>query len=130
MVCLDTTFLADIQRRSPQALRKMDEMERRGEFYSTTVVTAAELFRGAHRRSPVQMTNVEELLRDLVVWEMNMIAARQYGVLSDALRKQGLEVGALDLLIASIALAHGETRIVTRNVKDFERIPGIEVVGY
>ncbi len=35
-----------------------------------------------------------------------------------------------DILIASIALSFGENRIVTRNIKHFERIDEIEVVSY
>lgn len=35
-----------------------------------------------------------------------------------------------DILIASIAISFGETKIVTRNVEHFSRIPEIEVISY
>lgn len=36
----------------------------------------------------------------------------------------------MDGMVAAIAMTHGCTVIVTRNVKHFERIEGIEVEGY
>ena len=41
-----------------------------------------------------------------------------------ALRSQGVRVGAQNLRIAATALAHGFT-LVTRNRRDFERVPGL-----
>jgi tRNA(fMet)-specific endonuclease VapC len=42
----------------------------------------------------------------------------------DLLRRQRLKVGTMDLRIAATALHHQLT-IVTRNLKDFQRIPGL-----
>jgi tRNA(fMet)-specific endonuclease VapC len=44
----------------------------------------------------------------------------------EALRKQKLNVGANDLRIAAIALEHGAV-VVTRNVRDFGRVPNLAV---
>jgi predicted nucleic acid-binding protein len=35
-----------------------------------------------------------------------------------------------DLLIASVALSHGEHEVLTRNEKDFGRVPGVQVRSY
>jgi tRNA(fMet)-specific endonuclease VapC len=42
------------------------------------------------------------------------------------LRSQRVRVGAQDLRIAATALAHGLT-LVTRNRRDFERVPGLPI---
>jgi tRNA(fMet)-specific endonuclease VapC len=42
----------------------------------------------------------------------------------ERLRAMKLGVGAMDLRIAAIALEHGAT-VVTRNTRDFQRIPGL-----
>lgn len=42
------------------------------------------------------------------------------------LERQGQPIGPLDNLIAGTALAHGAT-LVTRNIKEFGRIKGLEV---
>ncbi len=41
------------------------------------------------------------------------------------LRALRLNVGAMDLRLAAVALEHGLT-VVTRNVRDFQRIPGVQ----
>lgn len=66
----------------------------------------------------------------MVCLDTSFLVAQIYGRLSATLQRQGRPVGERDLFIAATALSYGESRIVTRNVKDFERIPGIEVVTY
>ncbi len=48
---LDTTFLVDLQRKDPAALATLEELASQGERLATTVVTAAELYRGAFAHS-------------------------------------------------------------------------------
>ena len=45
------------------------------------------------------------------------------------LRRQGVRVGTLDLRIASIAIANDAT-LLTRNLKDFTRVPGLRVENW
>ncbi len=132
MVCLDTTFLADLLRDRSEARRKLDELDRVGEAYATTVISIGELVRGAwaHSQPTRQIARVGRLVQEIVVWDVNLAAAYHYGQLKAELQSRGQPVGDRDLLIAATALAYGESRIVTRNAKDFERIPGIEVVTY
>ncbi|MEM3207873.1 MAG: type II toxin-antitoxin system VapC family toxin, partial [Halobacteria archaeon] len=94
-------------------------------------VNAAELYEGAWRssRALAQVGELDRMLQGVVILEMTLVAAREFGRLKTDLQRQGTSVGDWDLLIASIALACGESRVVTRNAKDFERIPGIEVVS-
>ncbi len=44
-----------------------------------------------------------------------------------ALRTMGQSIGAADLLIAATALANGHN-VLTPNVREFERVPGLRVV--
>jgi tRNA(fMet)-specific endonuclease VapC len=43
------------------------------------------------------------------------------------LRSQRLNIGAMDLRIAAIALEEPETTLVSRNLRDFQRVPGLRV---
>jgi tRNA(fMet)-specific endonuclease VapC len=48
------------------------------------------------------------------------------GRLRVELRRQGINVAALDLLIAAVALLYDLT-LVTNNTKDFQNIPGLRL---
>lgn len=132
MVCLDTTFLTDYSRGKAEAHGKLRELRETGERIFTTVVTLGEMYTGGwlHAHAEKEIRRLDELFEGFVVVEMNAASAREYGRLKALLRRRGVDVGERDLFIASIALAYGESRIATRNAKDFERIPGIEVVSY
>lgn len=56
-------------------------------------------------------------------------AATRYGELRAVLRREGTPIGPNDMLIAAIALVHRAT-VVTRNVKEFERVPDLSVVRW
>ena len=45
------------------------------------------------------------------------------------LEKNGNHIGTFDELIAAIALYNG-AKVLTRNVKDFSRVPNLEVIPY
>ncbi|MBI4362028.1 MAG: type II toxin-antitoxin system VapC family toxin [Euryarchaeota archaeon] len=132
MVCLDTTFLVDLGRGRQGAVRKMRELVAGRERVVTTMVNMVEFYEGAwaHARAQEKVAEVEGVLEGLVVLDLNLIAAKEFGRLKRDLQRKGEAVGDWDLLIATIALAYGERLILTSNVKDFERIPGIQVVAY
>lgn len=47
----------------------------------------------------------------------------------EELRTQRLGIKAMDLRIAAIVLEHGAT-LITRNVRDFKRVPGLTVENW
>lgn len=56
-------------------------------------------------------------------------AAHLYGRIRATLQKRGTPIGAMDLLIASHAL-WAETTLVTENVKEFRRVPGLKIENW
>src|SRR5688572_26166194 len=56
------------------------------------------------------------------VLDFDAVAAQQF----DQLRAQRIRLGTMDLRIASIALANN-MRVVSRNLRDFQRVPGLTV---
>jgi len=66
---------------------------------------------------------LERILSDFSRAQVLPYAAAAVDVFKE-LRKQRIRIGTMDLRIASIALASGMT-VLTRNVVDFEKIPGL-----
>ena len=56
-------------------------------------------------------------------------AAAHYGSVRAQLKREGRPIGANDLMIASIALA-ANAELVTRNLEEFQRVPGLDVSSW
>ena len=132
MVCLDTTFFADLFRKNPAAEKKLCELANETQTVSTTVMTIAELYYGAFKSKNLtdEMKNVSSVLNTFLILEMNPEGARMFGEILSTLEKKGQTIPDRDILIGAISLSKGETTIVTRNAKDFARIPGLKVITY
>jgi tRNA(fMet)-specific endonuclease VapC len=66
------------------------------------------------------------LLYEVATIEFNNDCAKECGRLRAELRRQGISVAAMDLLIASVAVSFDLT-LVTHNTKDFQNIPGLRL---
>lgn len=132
MVCCDTTFIVDLIRKEACAINKLRELMESKEKLFITVITVAELYYGAHRSKNVEeeLSKVDEIIRYFLILEMNESSAKEYGSMRAFLEKEGINIPERDLLIAAISRSHGERVILTRNKKDFERIPNITVAVY
>ena len=132
MVCLDTTFLADLIRKSLEANKKMDSLVKQGDTLSTTVINCAELFYGAYKSNNVdkEKANMKLVLSRFIVFEMDEVSAERFVEILSKLEKQGQKIADRDVMIAAIAMSKGENRVVTRNKKDFEKIPQLIVETY
>lgn len=91
-------------------------------------VVKAELLHGA-RRSVHVARNLERLAAffgAMTSLPFDDDAAEQYGIIRAQLEAAGTPLGANDLLIASIAQSHDAT-VLTRNLNEFRRVPGLRV---
>lgn len=96
-----------------------------------SVVTAGELLTWARRanapRSRAQ--GVHDLLAASSVIGIDFPVADKFGELRANLLDQGVTVGGMDLLNASVALVRNLT-MVTHNTRDFIHIPGLSMVDW
>jgi tRNA(fMet)-specific endonuclease VapC len=131
MVCLETDFLIALIRKDPNAVAKLRKLVESGERLATTPINAAELFKGAYRSKNVDenLKKVRGILSRLDLLDFNLTASDIYGQITSELERRVESIGEVNTLIASIALAHNE-RIVTRNVKYFSRVKGLEVESW
>jgi tRNA(fMet)-specific endonuclease VapC len=126
MPCLDTDFLIAYLQNDADTLKKLEQMQGAA---CTTVINVFELYKGVYRSKEKQkeVLKVKELIDSLELLALDHESARMAGQL-DATMKSNT-VGESDLLIATIALANGES-IITRNVKHFERVPNLKVESW
>lgn len=124
-VVVDTDVLVDLLHKREPSSSFLAELRAQGETLATTSVNAGELWRGA--RTPAAREAVGKLLTALHDVPYGPRAARRFGEIMDALDRAGNPIGNTDGMIAACALESGG-RIVTRNAKEFQRVPGLAVL--
>lgn len=135
MIHCDAAFLIDLQRewtheKPGPAFEFMEELDE-GEILAVSVFAVAEVRLGAElvRRPDRAHKEIDEVLSGLlVVYPTDAFAAR-YAREAAALNRSGSKIPTMDLLISTAALLD-EAPLVTRNVKDFSRVPGLRVLTY
>lgn len=96
-----------------------------------SVPVVAELRAGAElsRRPLREHEELDRLLSGLLVTYPDDRFPTLYGRLLAAIHRSRRSVATMDLLIATAALLD-DAPLVTRNVKDFSRVPGLRVLPY
>ncbi|MEW6572136.1 MAG: type II toxin-antitoxin system VapC family toxin [Bacillota bacterium] len=100
----------------------------RKEGLTISIISVAELYEGVYRASdpPSREQGLLKFLETLTVLEVDHDLARTFGRLRAELRKQGLTVADMDLLIGSTAIFHNLV-LLTDNRRHYEKIPGIQL---
>jgi predicted nucleic acid-binding protein len=130
-IYLDTTFLIDLLRDLPEAVKKAGELKEARSDLSTTSVNAFEAYIGAIRSgNPRRLAPLEALLGDLRILLLGKAEAEASASIMVDLMKEGKPVEMRDALIAGSMLENNYNSIVTRDVDHFSRIPKLEVVSY
>ena len=115
-----------LKKRASSARKRVDSLEP-AEILTCSIVKA-ELWRGALKYDdPGQrMAHVNAALSPYRSLPFDDAAARHYADIRHHLESRGESIGPNDLKIAAICLAHDLT-IVTGNVREFRRVPGLQV---
>ena len=123
---LDTNAVSQLVRKPDGDLARRVAALEQGSF-AISVIVAAELRYGAHRRGSARLTRqLEAVLSALDVRPLEEPADRHYGAIRADLERSGRPIGYNDLLIAAHARALGAT-LVTNNVGEFGRVPSLAV---
>jgi tRNA(fMet)-specific endonuclease VapC len=135
MLVLDTDHVSEYQKgNSPEALSLKARLQSTTEPIATTIITVEEIMRGwmadlRRMSSPRQQirpyARLRLLFRFFATWNVldwDEASARQF----ESIKAQKVRVGTMDLKVASICLAN-ESTLLTRNVRDFERVPGLRI---
>lgn len=137
MVVLDTNHVSELTFRTTAGLRLLRRLDEAKTDAAVTAVTVEESLRGwlaeirRHTEPRSQIPAYQRLTRQVEIFASWLVlpwdadAATRFESLS-ALRQK---IGAQDLKIACICLAHGAT-LLTRNTSDFTRIPELRVENW
>jgi tRNA(fMet)-specific endonuclease VapC len=130
---LDTDHISLFQRGNSTVIRKIQSIAR--SEIAVTIVSYEEQIRGWLKIVSRSSSDFDQLTfgygklnetldfyRTKTVLDFNAAAATQF----QQLLRQKIRTGTQDLRIASIALAVGGT-VVTRNQRDFQRVPGLSI---
>ncbi|MSO61030.1 MAG: type II toxin-antitoxin system VapC family toxin [Acidobacteria bacterium] len=135
MIHLDTSFLIDLHRETvsgrPGGALDLIESLNPNELLGVSVHVACELRAGAElsRQALREHEALDELMSGLHVVYPDDRFASHYARLLAATTRGSKPVAAMDLLIATAATL-GDAPLVTRNVKDFSRVPGLRLLKY
>ena len=101
------------------------------EWITISSITLAELEVGVAKsaRPAEQRRQVDEFLGEVTVLDFDRKAALHYGEIRADLERRGRTIGPLDLLIAAHARSLAAT-IVTANLREFKRVPGLKCLAW
>lgn len=132
---LDTNVISEPLQANPDArvMQWLDGLDASACYI--TVITAAELFAGAERLPPGRKRTGLERSIDVIVSDkfagrvlpFDLPAARNWGIITERLRRGGLNGMQQDVMIAAIALATGNS-VATRDTRPFVAA-GLDVVN-
>ena len=134
MLILDTDHFSELVRETMFGLRLRQRLEATKSEIAITIITLDEQARGwlslikqSKRREQIIDTyaKLQELFEIAARWQVlpwNDVAAS----VSEATLRRKLRLGTMDLRIAAITIANGG-RLLSRNLKDFRRIDGLDV---
>jgi tRNA(fMet)-specific endonuclease VapC len=125
---LDTNIVSEMIRNP--AGRAAVRARALAESVCISVIVASELRYGcAKKGSPQLLRRVEEFLSEVPVLPFDVPADNDYGGIRAELEAAGRPIGSNDLLIAAHARALAAT-VVTANVSEFGRVPGLNVENW
>jgi tRNA(fMet)-specific endonuclease VapC len=126
---VDTSILIQAERRglSPRHLG-IDP----GEDVAMSSLTVSELLFGLHKaqtaaRREGRQAFIDMAVESIQVLPFDLVAAEIHARIWATLESLGQRIGPHDTIIAATALAHNRA-ILTANVREFSRVPGLEVV--
>ena len=130
MIMLDTNICIYILKKHPVYI---EEKFKTIETVHISSIVYAELQYGieygSKRLRAAREKQLNQFLALLTIHDWDKRAAEQYGKINAFLRKKGMMIGNMDMLIAAHALSLKAT-LVTNNGREFQRIPDLMVENW
>jgi len=122
---LDTNILSYFLRGQAKVVSKLDEYGQFYDFLTFSLLTYYEIKAGlTYRDSTRVLTQFEEIARESEILLLSLATMDIASNIYTDLRRRGLLIAPMDLLIAASAIEHGYT-LITANVRHFQNIQGL-----
>lgn len=131
MVCLDTSILIDFLKGNSKAIKVIQKYEEQGHTIAVATPTIIEIVRGLKSKysTPRERTLVYDFIESINSLDLDKNSAVVAGKVEMELADAGMKMDLTDIMIGSIALMNQEV-LLTKNIKHFSRIKGLEVETY
>ena len=127
-VCLDSTWIYDFLKGKQNAIAALDAVKS-SHSLATTSINAYEIIYGLLRKNEMEkLVAVMQFFKSIRMLDFDLIAADKAAQIGITLEKKGKTINEFDILVAGAMLTNGCHKIITENVKDFEKIGGITVL--
>ncbi len=127
---LDTTAIIDILRGDPLIIAKIKNLDKENTPVYFTSISVFEIWQGVKDTTDnKKREEISLLLESIANFTFDVSAAKEAGSIHASLRRSGQIIDPEDSMIAGIAKIRKE-KILTRNLKHFQRIQNLMVEGY
>jgi len=135
MIVLDTTACIDYLNGNEKIKETLSTIE---ELLHITSITVYEINIGLERtKRKISSKRYNELYKiwtefisGMEIFSLGFKEAEKAAEIYDSLESKGLRIDDNDILIIGIMVSNGIKKILTKNVKHFEKIQGIEIIEY
>jgi predicted nucleic acid-binding protein len=130
MIGLDTNAIIESFRKNPEFIKLIESLN---EDISSTIINYQEIMFGIdseNKRYGDEKKFFDSFFNDINLFLIDKDSCVKSTEILWGLRKKGIDIGKWDCMIAGIFLANGVNKIITRNKKHFENIPGLKVISY
>ncbi len=124
---VDTDWIVDTLHGQPPATQTLVDLAPQG--LAVSLISYGELYEGAYyaRDPQVALTGLRTFLQGKDLLPLTAAIMERFGITRGQLSRQvRQQIGDMDLLIAATALTHNLT-LLTRNLRDFQLVPGLKL---
>ncbi len=123
---VDSDWIIDCLRGNEPAIQSLSQIASQG--LAVSIISVAEIYEGAYGQSDPQthLETFRTFLRAFTTLTLTDSTVDRFAQLRARLRSEGRAPPDFDLLIGATALEHN-LAVVTRNVRHFKRIEGLEI---
>lgn len=127
---LDSTFLNDLIHEDPDAVTRLDGLIDGRTPVAVSSLTVFEVGVGLQGAATQHRKRFRTTIDDLEERGLGPAEARRALEIQRTLYSRGEPIGAVDVLIAATAAERDDTRVLTRNAGEFERVDSVTVESY